>query len=167
MQDRLRKVLAGSEPSPRLTIATECPPIPNGGDEQIAAWLDGHPEARLVTVDVFVKVRGRSDVRADRYETDYRAASALKDLADSYGVAFLLVHHTRKQESTDWLDAVSGTQGLSGAADSVLVLTAPGTRTRPCSASPAATSPNASTRWSSTRRSVCGRCSTARRQTST
>lgn len=123
MQDRLRKVLAGAPPSPRLTVALECPPIANGGSERIGAWLDARPAARLIVVDVFAKVRGNSNPKADRYTEDYLSASALKDLADSYGVALLLVHHTRKQASDDWLDSVSGTQGLAGAADSVLVLT--------------------------------------------
>jgi DNA-binding NarL/FixJ family response regulator len=123
MKDRLRKVLAGSAPSPRLTVSIECPPIPNGGAERIGAWCDARTDARLVVVDVFARVRGKSDPRTDRYEADYHAAGALKDLADRHGVAVLLVHHTRKQDASDWIDSVSGTQGLAGAADAVLVLT--------------------------------------------
>ena len=34
----------------------------------------------------------------------------------------IVVHHTRKQEASDFLDAVSGTNGIAGAADTILVL---------------------------------------------
>ena len=43
-------------------------------------------------------------------------------MADRYGVPFVIVHHTRKASATDFLDEVSGTQGVAGAADSVAVL---------------------------------------------
>ena len=74
-------------------------------------------------VDVFVQIRGNTDPKADRYQADYLAISALKDLADEYGVAVLVVHHTRKASADDFIDTVSGTNGLSGAADAVLQLT--------------------------------------------
>ncbi|GAC83525.1 hypothetical protein GP2_013_00010, partial [Gordonia paraffinivorans NBRC 108238] len=57
------------------------------------------------------------------YLSDYQAGSALKAVIDEYpGACLLAVHHTRKAEATDFLDAVSGTQGLAGSADFVLVL---------------------------------------------
>lgn len=112
MQDRIRKVLAGALPSSKLTIGIECAALPNGGLDRIRRWLDDHADRALVVVDVFARVRGRTDARADRYEADYLAAAGLKDLADEYGVAVLLIHHTRKADANDWLDTVSGTQGL-------------------------------------------------------
>ena len=41
----------------------------------------------------------------------------LKEIADEYGVAVLLLHHTRKATADDFLDSVSGTHGLAGAAE--------------------------------------------------
>ena len=38
------------------------------------------------------------------------------------GATLLVVHHTRKSESADFVDSVSGTQGVAGSADFVLVL---------------------------------------------
>ena len=38
------------------------------------------------------------------------------------GAGVLGVHHTRKMHSDDWLDQVSGTNGLTGAADYILML---------------------------------------------
>lgn len=106
----------------KLTIATECPPLPVGGDAKIAAWLDRHHDARLVVIDVFSKVRGPASRDLSAYDADYAAMSRAKSVADHYGVPFVIVHHTRKMEAKDFLDEVSGTQGLAGAADAVMVL---------------------------------------------
>lgn len=48
--------------------------------------------------------------------------SRIKRVADHYGVAVVLVHHVRKAAAEDFLATVSGTNGLAGAADAVLVL---------------------------------------------
>ncbi|MCO8276505.1 AAA family ATPase [Actinoplanes sp. TRM 88003] len=122
LQSRLGKVL-GPRPAPAgLTLATECPPLPQGGDQAIAAWLDRHPNARMVIIDVFAKLRGNSAPGASAYDADYAAVGRAKKVADDYGVAFVLVHHVRKAGSDDFLTEVSGTNGLAGAADATLVL---------------------------------------------
>jgi hypothetical protein len=52
--------------------------------------------------------------------------SALKRAADEHpGTALLTNHHDRKAESRDFVDSVSGTHGLAGAADTVVILTRP------------------------------------------
>ena len=53
---------------------------------------------------------------------DYMTAEKLKAVADEYQVPVLVVHHTRKAQADDFLETVSGTHGLAGAADTVLVL---------------------------------------------
>lgn len=123
LADRLHKVL-GADPAPvELSFVTACPPITEGGLDKIGQWLDQHAEARLVIVDVFARIRGRAtNDNSSAYDIDYAAMAALKTLADVHGVAFLVVHHTRKAASEDFLHEVSGTNGLAGAADAVLVL---------------------------------------------
>jgi hypothetical protein len=126
LQSRIGAILSndGSQAPDRLALAIQCETLDAGGADHIAAWLEKHPDARLVVVDVFTKVRGKTSDRANRYDSDYAAMGALKALADRYDVAVLVVHHTRKStDSADFIDAVSGTQGLAGAADAVLVLT--------------------------------------------
>ncbi len=123
LQSRLERVLAG-EPAPAgLFFETEWPALVNGGCAQLAAWLTEHPGCRLVVVDVFARVRGAGDGNTNRYESDYLAMSELKGVADAHSVAILVVHHTRKASADDYIDVVSGAQGLAGAADAVLVLT--------------------------------------------
>jgi hypothetical protein len=48
--------------------------------------------------------------------------SLLQGLATEIGVAIVVIHHQRKLDSDDPLDTASGSTGLTGAADSVLVL---------------------------------------------
>ena len=122
LQERLTKVLAGATAPGRLTLSIACEPIPAGGAQRISAWLDAHPDARLVVVDVFAKVRGAGSANGNQYEADYTAMSALKQIADRYGVAIIVVHHTRKASAEDFLNEVSGTNGLAGAADAIAVL---------------------------------------------
>jgi hypothetical protein len=122
LQSRMRKVLAGRRAPSGLTLDTYCPALPAGGVEYIAGWLDEHPGARLIVIDVLTKVRGSAPHGASAYEADYAAVGHIKRLADAYAVPVVLVHHVRKAGSEDFLAEVSGTNGLAGAADAVLVL---------------------------------------------
>jgi hypothetical protein len=74
---------------------------------------------------VFAKVRGRAVTGASAYDADYAAIGYAKALTDKYGVAVVLVHHVRKAGAEDFLESVSGTNGLAGAADATLVLRRP------------------------------------------
>jgi hypothetical protein len=122
LAERLRKVLGQDETPANLNFVTASPPITDGGLDHLSAWLAGHPDARLVIIDVFARIRGRGDPTASPYDVDYNAMATLKTLADRHGIAVLVVHHTRKAADADFLNEVSGTNGLAGAADAVLVL---------------------------------------------
>ncbi|MET9218689.1 AAA family ATPase [Streptomyces sp. NPDC003300] len=122
LQTRMGKLLGGQKAPAGLTLVTECPPFPQGGVEAIAGWLDRNPDARMVVIDVFAKMRGASPQGASAYDADYVAVGHAKRLADHYGIAVVLVHHVRKMASEDFLTEVSGTNGIAGAADATLVL---------------------------------------------
>jgi hypothetical protein len=122
IKSRLAKIL-GPDPAPStLTISIECPPLPNGGDERIAGWLERNADARLVVVDVLARVRGPVLRDVPSYDADYIAVARAKAVADAYGVAMLVVHHTRKSDAEDFVSTVSGTHGITGAADAIAVL---------------------------------------------
>jgi hypothetical protein len=125
LKTRMGKILNGRPAPAGLTLATACPPMPQGGDEAIAAWLGRNQDARLVVIDVFAKMRGQSPTGMSAYDADYAAVGRAKRLADKYGVAIVLVHHVRKAGADDFLAEVSGTNGLAGAADATLVLKRP------------------------------------------
>lgn len=122
LKERLRMLLNGGAAPEGLHFETSWRRLGAGGEEDIRAWLEEHPGARLVVVDVFAKVRPQVSDRADRYAADYHSMEPLKEIADDFGIAVFVLHHTRKAASEDYVDAVSGTQGLAGAADAILVL---------------------------------------------
>lgn len=123
LQHRLKLLLDGGRPPKDLAFATSCPTLDQGGSDAIAAWVRTADRPRLVVVDVFQRVRPKR-VGGDRlYEDDYSAALPLKRIADENGIAIVCVTHTRKGEAADDpLDQVSGTSGLTGAADNILLL---------------------------------------------
>lgn len=121
---RISKVLANL---PRPThdagdVWLDLPPILDGGKQEIEQWLEQHPTARCVMVDVLAKVRTTDNQGGGMYQADYESVGVLKDIADAYGVAVVVTHHDRKKTSDDYLDAVSGTKGITGAADTILYL---------------------------------------------
>lgn len=123
LETRLRQLLGGDGCPDGLHLETAWPTMADGGAKQLNGWLTTYPGCRLVVVDVLARVRGGTDDRASRYDADYAALAPLKALADAHQVAVVVVHHVRKASAEDFLETVSGTNGLAGAADSVLVLT--------------------------------------------
>ena len=122
LQKRLGKLLDGGGAPPGLHIATDWPRMDEGGGQILEDWLKEHPEARLVVVDILKKVRPRLGANRNVYEADYEALEAMQRLAGEYGVGILVVHHLRKMGASDPLDELSGSTGLSGGADGILVL---------------------------------------------
>lgn len=122
LQHRMHRVLADDPAPSTLTLDTHCPPLPTGGIEHIADWIEAHPGARMVVIDVFAKIRGNAAPGTAAYDADYTAVTRAKQLADHYSIPVVLVHHVRKQGAEDFLAEVSGTNGLAGAADTILVL---------------------------------------------
>lgn len=122
LRDRLRLMLGGYSVPDRLFLAFTWPRFDEGGLEEIEGWLKDHPQTRLIIIDTLKRVRPVEHQRERIYNSDYDAIGPLGDLARKYGVAVVVIHHTRKMSSPDPLDLVSGSLGLTGAADGVLVL---------------------------------------------
>ena len=121
LQDRLFR-LVGSEDTPeKLILHTECQSIGQGLEEQITSFLYNHSDTGLVVIDTLQKVRS-CDQSGSMYASDYKDVSALKSLADKYGICILLIHHLRKQAASDPFDQISGSNGLMGAADTTWVM---------------------------------------------
>ena len=122
LQKRLKKLLAGDTAPEGLHIATEWPRMDEGGAKALGEWLEAVPGTRLVVVDILKRVRPRTSPNRSVYEADYEALEAMQGLAGEYGVGILVVHHARKLGAAGPLDEISGSTGLSGGADSILVL---------------------------------------------
>lgn len=123
LKDRLEKLLQG-EPAPRrLTVFTEWPKLDEEGLGWLRNWLEQHKQARLVIIDTLKKVRPPRGRNGFMYDEDYDFMGELKALADEFSIAILVLHHVRKATAEDIFDTVSGSIGLTGAADATLVLT--------------------------------------------
>ncbi|MDP9476667.1 MAG: AAA family ATPase [Actinomycetota bacterium] len=120
-QKRLRKVLQGSPAPEGLHVSFDWPRLNEGGVEELRAWLNEHQDARLVVIDTLAKIRPPARGQ-NVYAEDYAALEKLLPLAAEYGVAVVVIHHLRKMDADDPLDAISGSTGLSGGVDGVLVL---------------------------------------------
>ena len=93
-----------------------------GGLEALDTWLTNKPEARLVIIDTLARVKPPRGRNSDAYEHDTAIIAELQTIAIKHDLALLVVHHTKKAETDDFVEAVSGTYGLTGAADCIAVL---------------------------------------------
>ena len=120
LQKRLSQMF-GMEGSENFYFATKSKSLNAGLEQQLVQFVTNHKDARLIIIDTLQKVR---EVGGDKfsYASDYVTVTKLKAFSDHYGICFLVVHHTRKMESSDSFDMISGTNGLLGAADGAFVM---------------------------------------------
>ena len=90
-------------------------------EDAIEKFIEENPDTRLIIIDTLQKVR-ESGAEKFSYANDYEVIAQRKNFSDRYGICLLLVHHTRKQNSGDKFDMISGTNGLLGAADGAFLL---------------------------------------------
>ncbi|MGB9389007.1 MAG: AAA family ATPase [Xanthobacteraceae bacterium] len=124
LQSRMTRIMGyGKEWPERFHYATEWPRAEAGGLDEIRNWIMSVEAPRLVVVDVLAGFRSPRRKDQQPYEADYAAIQGLQAIASQTGVAIVIVHHLRKTASeVDPFEKVSGTLGLSGAADTVLIL---------------------------------------------
>ena len=114
-----------SQKPAELRIATTSFQIGNGLEQQIEQYLSDFPKTKLVIIDTFQKVRDSKSTggKSGMYAGDYDDVSALKNISDKYGIAVMVVHHVRKlKDVSDPFNEVSGSTGITGAADTNFVL---------------------------------------------
>lgn len=122
LQSRFRRLLGEGISIPRISLITsaKAPEVIPMMTEFLERNRGRKP---LIILDTLGKVRPPRPAGADAYSVDYAIGSQLKAVIDSSpGASMLLVHHSRKAESADFVDSVSGTQGIAGSVDAVLVL---------------------------------------------
>jgi len=120
LQKRLSRMF-GMEGSENFHFATRSKSLNEGLEEQLNQFVKKHRDTRLIIIDTLQKVR---EVGGDKfnYASDYDSVTKLKHFSDINGICLLIVHHTRKMESSDSFDMISGTNGLLGAADYKCIL---------------------------------------------
>ena len=106
---------------PTLHFAIMADTLKHGLEQQIEQFLTEHPDTKFVVIDTLQRVRGTGS-DSNLYANDYQDIGLLKKLADKRHIAILLIHHLRKLHDDDPMNMISGSTGLSGAADSAFVL---------------------------------------------
>lgn len=121
LKSRLHKVCS-RKPASGFTIWTEMRMLDDGGIDDLRRWIASADCPRLIVIDVLNKVRASQGKNEAPYQYDYRSVTPLKELADEFSLAIVVIHHTRKADAGDRLEKVSGTNGLTGAADTTIIL---------------------------------------------
>ena len=124
MQGRMKRLWDRPDRWPdRLGFAYKWDRLDKGGYEKLALWLRQHPEASMVVIDTFTRVRPPKDARGDSFQQDADATAMLQRLALEYHVSIVLNLHQRKAAADDPFDTISGTLGMTASPDVLSVLT--------------------------------------------
>lgn|GEM_PF-5312393 len=93
------------------------------GVGDLQKWMEQYPDTGVLIVDVLQRFRGPKDRSQGAYEADYAMMGMLHRVAAAKpGLTVLVVHHTKKGGAADPIEAASGTFGIVGAADAVIIL---------------------------------------------
>lgn len=123
LQDRMKKVLNGRIAPKEFAMSIRAADLGHGLIKQLEDYLTKCPETKLIVIDTFAKVRADMKRGESAYTADYREAGQLKAFADAHKICLVLVHHTKKMRDIgDVFANISGTMGLTGAADEMIVM---------------------------------------------
>jgi hypothetical protein len=124
LKDRMSMLADGNHgiDSGNLKLSCLIQRYDKGGLQELDGWLDGHPGCRLVIIDTLGRFSPAPNARMNAYDNDYRVLAKMQTLAITRQVALVFITHLRKQPSTDSLEQVMGSTGITGAADAIWVL---------------------------------------------
>ncbi|MBA7691724.1 hypothetical protein ES703_100275 [subsurface metagenome] len=123
IKTRATKILQQRSIPKNLHLEFEWPRIQNGEIPGLEKRIKEIPDLRLVIIDTLQIIRpAQSGRQKTQYSIDYDDVIAVKKLADKYDISILIVLHLRKTQSEDIMDDISGTFGLTGAADGIIAL---------------------------------------------
>lgn len=90
---------------------------------QLDAFIEQFPQTKLVVIDTLNYIQHHQAKGESAYNCDYRTGKDLKAYAEEKEIAIVVVTHTTKMiHAEDEMMNVSGTNGVTGAADAVVVL---------------------------------------------
>jgi hypothetical protein len=125
MQRRLQAMTNYGEQSlpGGVFVFYDWPRLDDGGIDKLDRWMDQHPRTRIIVIDTYKKVKPRQvNKNATLYDSDYEALLPLQTWANKRAVAVVVIAHTRKSSAEDANDEISGSTGLTGVADNLVVM---------------------------------------------
>ena len=122
LQDRIKKLLKDQVIPEGFNISISCPTLNTGLIDMLDKHIKTNPQTKLIIIDTLQKVRTTPTRNDSCYGFDYKEISQLKAFADKNGICILAIHHLRKMKDSDVFNQISGSTGLTGAADTMIVL---------------------------------------------
>jgi hypothetical protein len=126
MQRRMQRMLDsddGSTVPDGLHIFYQWPRLDAGCLDHLDAWMEEHPKTGLVIIDTYARIKAQAQKNATLYDADYSGIAPLQAWATQRDVAVIVVHHLRKSANPDDpMDEISGSTGLTGAVDNLVVM---------------------------------------------
>lgn len=123
-QERLN-IVTGGAPAPKNFhfVFSNVMPMNEGFLLQLEELLKELPSVKVIVIDTLQFIKYRQGKSESAYECDYRTGQDLKKFAEERHLAIVVVTHTTKMiHMEDQMSDVSGTNGVTGAADAVVVL---------------------------------------------
>jgi RecA-family ATPase len=120
LKNRLTKLSDNAAMPRNLFFATELPRLAEGGLEYLHNYIHTN-EIKLTIIDTLGRVA--EEKKGDLYQEDYALGAALQAEAFQSNSSIMVVHHANKVKGEKGVRKVSGTAGVTAAADGVLVLT--------------------------------------------
>lgn len=114
--------------SPQKTLyqfKDRVPPIPKltkGLEQEIEDWATNTPNAKLVIIDVYGKVKSSKTGNLNAYEVDNENLQDLQTISNKLDIGVLLIHHTKKIKENDVFDEINGSAAIQSNADNLIVL---------------------------------------------
>lgn len=119
---RMMKKLGNPDVARRLTIATDWPRQSEGGLAMVDYWYRHVEHPVLLIIDVWGMFKAAYTKGGSQYEQDSQQLGAVKQFVDRREMSNLTLMHCRKGASDDVVEEVTGTMGLTGVADGIIVL---------------------------------------------
>lgn len=118
--------LLGNMPfPPSVSVVYKWPRIADGGLSKLYDYAEYHSDTKLFVIDTYGKIQIGSKNQAASgysYKKDVEEIDTFSKFCEKMRVSVMLIHHTKKTESDDWVSMVSGTYGISGSVDTLLLL---------------------------------------------
>ena len=107
--------------SNNLYFAEKMPSLQKGFLDSLEAVLEQYPKVKLVIVDTFIRVKGKTDNNGTAYDIDSDILSPMQEFALDHDLNILLVHHTKKgKDVADFANNINGSMGFNATMDVML-----------------------------------------------
>lgn len=134
IQDRIKSMEGYFDIYPKnFHIFTDFPKLGQGFTEEMNRLLDADGNIGCIMIDTLQKIRPYSGSgKKNLYQSEYEDFEMLQKIAIGRGVPIVAVHHTRKRatkgELLNPMDEISGSSGIQGVADTLIVCTRDGNK---------------------------------------